>query len=174
MSKSTAIKYSLVGILLGMLFIAEQFNYLNFRTSEGLVAPTVIRQPFEDVPSIIEVRDLLEIVHALERYKADHWSYPISSAGTKGWDGIISDFGESREDWIRGLVPNYLDKLPRDPRMLDSGAQQYLYMSNGANYKLIVRRPSNCELVKLSYPSLVDPRRGCRAFGFWTDGAVRW
>ena len=159
---------------MGMLFIAERFNYLNFSSPKNLAAPTVIRQPFEEMPTITEVRDLLEIVYALERYKIDHWSYPVSSAGQKAWDGIKSDFGESRDDWIRGLVPKYLDKLPRDPRMLNNGTQQYLYMSNGANYKLIAFKPSNCELVKLSYPSLIDPKRDCQAFGFWTDRAVRW
>jgi hypothetical protein len=174
MKKSAAIKCLLIVILLGILFIAEKYNYLNFRPSEDLVTPTVIRQTFEEMPNITEVRDLLEIAYALERYKVDNWSYPISSVGNKGWDGIKSDFGESREDWIRGLVPTYIDRLPRDPRMLDNGIQQYLYMSNGANYKLIAFKPSNCHLVELSYPSLIDPKRGCQAFGFWSEGAVHW
>lgn len=174
MNKSTAIKYSLIGISIGMLFIAERFNYLNFSSPKDLTTPTVIRQSFEEEPSFLEVRHLLQLAYALERYKIDHWSYPISSNGSKAWDGIKSDFGESREDWIKGLVPKYIEVLPRDPRMLDNGTQQYLYMSNGANYKLIAYLPSNCELVKLSYPSLIDPKRGCQAFGFWTDGAVGW
>lgn len=174
MNKSMAIKYSLIGILIGMLFIAERFNYLSFSSPKDVAVPTVIRQSFEEEPSILEVRHLLQLAYALERYKGDHWSYPKSSNGNKAWDGIKSDFGESREDWIKGLVPQYIEELPRDPRMLDNGAQQYLYMSNGAHYKLIVYQPSNCEQVMLSYPSLIDPKRGCQAFGFWTDGAVRW
>lgn len=174
MNKSVVTICSVVGVLLGVLFIAEQFNFLNLRPLEDQVIPTVIREPFDEVPKFIEVRDLLEIAYALERYKRDHWSYPISSAGTKAWDGIKSNFGESREDWIRGLVPHYLDKLPRDPRMLDNGIQQYLYMSDGANYKLIAFKPSNCHLVKSSYPSLIDPKRGCQAYGFWSEGAASW
>ena len=174
MNKSTAIKYSLIGISIVMLFIAERFNYLTFGSTKNLVAPTVIRQSFGEEPTILEVRRLLKIAYALERYKIDHGSYPISSNGRKSWDGIKSDFGESQEGLASGLVPNYLDKLPRDPSVLGSGTQQYLYMSNGANYKLIIYQPSNCETVKLSYPSLIDPKRGCQAFGFWTDRAVRW
>jgi|SRR5690554_4719539 len=119
MNKSIRLKYSLIGTLLVALFIAEQSNYLSFRPSVGAVTPTVIRQSFEEVPSITEVRDLLAIVYALERYKIENWSYPVSSAGHKGWDGFISDDGKNRIDWIKGLVPKYLDKLPRDPRMLD-------------------------------------------------------
>lgn len=175
MKRSIMIKYLVMGISLGTLFIAEQLNYLNFRSSEDLVAPTVIRQSFDKAPDIIEVRDLLDIVYALERYKKDHRSYPISSAGTTGWDSVINRAGESRENWIKGLVPDYIEKLPRDPRLLDNSDQQYLYMSNGANYKLIAYNPSNCGAVKNSYPLLIDPkRRGCQAYGFWTKRASRW
>lgn len=175
MKRSIMIKYLVMGISLGMLFIAEQYNFLNFRPSKDLLVPSVIRQPFDEVPEIIEVRDLLEIAYALELYKRDHQSYPVSSTGAAGWDGIVNRAGESREDWIEGLVPDYLKKLPRDPRMLEDYEHQYLYMSNGANYKLIAYNPSNCDLVERSYPWLIDPKRkGCQAYGFWTNRASRW
>lgn|SRR5690606_23993069 len=164
--------------LFGGAFVAERNGLLSFRIPETTlqVAPNIAQQPLSEIEESIskEVSDLLTVVYALDRYKEDHGSYPISSSGGNGWDGIISAYGESREDWIQGLVPEYLDSLPRDPRMLDDGTRQYIYRSNGANYKLIVHKTDNCELIKGSYPSLVDPKRKCFAFGFWTKRASRW
>src|SRR5690606_35516523 len=121
-----------------------------------------------DINISVEVKDLLKLVYALDNYKQKNGIYPISSANGAKWDGVISSYGESRADWIRGLVPEYIDSLPQDPRMVDDGARQYIYKSNGANYKLIVHKADNCQLIKSSYPSLVDPVRDCFSFGFWT------
>lgn len=174
MNKSIAIKYHLIPMLLGIILIMGIINYLHFTLAKEMTIPTVIRQSFEEELNIVEVGDLLKIVYALNRYKIDHSSYPPSSNGIRAWDGFKSDFGESRIDWIRELAPTYINALPRDPRMLDNGKQQYLYMSNGANYKLIAYHPSNCEQVRKLYPSMIDPKRGCQAFGFWTDRAIDW
>lgn len=161
-----------------ILYVVESFGYLNFRPQVQTleVVPKVAQQPLSEInPNIsIEIRDLLEIVYALERYKMDNKSYPVSSSNGAQWDGIRSRYGESREDWIRGLVPEYIQKLPRDPRLLSDGGKQYIYSSNGASYKLIVHHPDNCDVIKAIYPSLVDPVRDCFAYGFWTEKFARW
>lgn len=166
-------------VLFVLVFFFEKKGCLNLRTPERdlLVAPNLAQHPLSEIdPSIsVEVGDLLKIVYALDRYKQDHRSYPISSSGGFRWDGIISSYGESRQDWITGLVPKYIDRLPRDRRMLDDGTRQYIYKSNGANYKLIVHRANtNCSLIKQTYPNLIDPKRDCFAFGFWTKRAANW
>lgn len=171
--------FILLMTLFCVAFAAEKNDLLNFRWSKNKVAiaPNLAQQPLAAIDTGIsgEINDLLSIVYALDRYKQDHGSYPVSSSGGTRWDGIISIYGESREDWIRGLVPKYLDSLPRDPRMLDDdGTRQYIYKSDGANYKLIVHRAANCQLIKSSYPSMVDPRRDCFSFGFWTKRASLW
>lgn len=177
MTKNKLFLYSMLMILLGGLFIFEQRDDLHVGANGAVeVAPQVVQQSLSEIsPDIsVEVDDLLQIVYALERYKLDHRIYPISSRAGKGWDGILSNYGDSRKDWVRGLVPDYIDRLPRDPRMLDDGTRQYMYISNGAHYKLVVLRATNCQLIKDSHPSLVDPVRTCSAFGFWTKGAERW
>lgn len=165
-------------ILLVALFYIEQNNTPDGRVSETIeeVSPTVVQKPLSRFGSDanIEVQDLVKIVYALERYKQDHQSYPVSSSNGQRWDGLLSAYGESREDWIRGLVPDYIEALPRDPRKLSDGRKQYIYKSNGANYKLIVHGATNCEEVKDRYPMLVDPARRCYSYGFWTKRASTW
>lgn len=118
--------------------------------------------------------DLSKIVIALEKYKIDHHQYPISSKKGNDWDGIYSKYGEGKENWIEGLVPTYIDSLPRDPRMHSSDVAQYMYKSNGANYKLIAHGANDCKEIKALYPSLIDPTRDCFAYGFWTPKARPW
>lgn len=121
-----------------------------------------------------EVKDLIAIIYALEKYKIDNSSYPLSSENGTAWDGFISSYGASGVDWIHGLVPTYIDSLPRDPRNLEDGTRQYLYFSNGANYKLIVHKPDNCENIEKKFPSMVDPIRECYSYGFWSAGGGGW
>lgn len=176
MSKYKVFFYIILIISIGVLFILEQYSYINLRSKSEEIIPKVAQQPLSEIPSdiTIEVSDLLKVVYALERYKLDHWSYPISSSGGVGWDGILSGHPDNTEDWIKGLAPEYIDSLPQNPRMLVDGTRQYKYRSNGVHYKLIVYRTDNCQLIKNSYPSLVDPLRDCFSYGFWTEGAARW
>ena len=119
------------------------------------------------------VSDLTLIAIALEKYKQKNRSYPISSTHRK-WDYAFDEGGEVNLYWIDGLAPDFLPSLPRDPRLNNIRDNQYLYRSDGANYKLIATLPEDCEYVKSKVPQMIDPRRGCKAYGFWTKGAVGW
>lgn len=161
--------------LLTILIRRPEYIYSNASVTLK-VTPPVMQQPLDNIPSNLtqEVNDLLAIVYALEHFKLDNGAYPISSQNGLGWDAVTSAYGESRDDWIKGLTPKYIKKLPRDPRMLNDGTRQYFYISNGAHYKLIVARSVNCAVVHASSPSLVDPVRHCSAYGFWTSKAAKW
>ena len=115
--------------------------------------------------------DLTRIKNALEKYYQKNYAYPSTSGR---WDGLYSAWGQSKADWIPGLVPYYLKDLPRDPRMHTDNTQQYIYNSNGADYKLISHQPEDCDSVKRMNPALADPTRNCWAYGFWTKGATSW
>lgn len=116
------------------------------------------------------MQDLQSIKSALERYFADHGKYPVS----EGWDGLLTKWGKSGKDWIPGLAPNYLPELPRDPRMSKNAGAQYIYKSNGRSYKLIAHTPEDCDQVKRIHPELIDPKRVCRAYGYWSNEAADW
>ncbi|MEY4669061.1 MAG: hypothetical protein RL518_1760 [Pseudomonadota bacterium] len=117
------------------------------------------------------ISDLRNLEVALMKYKHENGNFP---ATTGGWDGLHSSWGTSSENWIPGLAPKYIDKLPRDPRNNERGDEQYLYWSDGANYKLLAHNAPQADLVGNAYPEMYDPIRPGRAFGVWSsDGALR-
>lgn len=142
------------------------------KTIQGIDANVISKYP--------RLADLANIAIALEKYKQDHRSYPLSSGSDtewfkKNWDSAIDDSGELKSEWINGLAPKYLPYLPVDPRRDGLQWHQYIYKSDGANYKLVVLNPEDCFAVKQEAPDFIDLRRGeCKSYGFWTPRAVRW
>ena len=116
------------------------------------------------------LKDLKHINTALTAYHKKYGTYPKS----KGYDGFLTKWGESSEEWIKGLIPTYIHSLPRDPRKNHDNTQQYLYKSNGKDFKLISHYPEDCKTVKSEHPELIDPKRDCWAYGYWTEGAKDW
>jgi hypothetical protein len=114
--------------------------------------------------------DFQGIKRLLEQHRRDTGSYPI----THEFVGLYSGGPGETPAWIPGLAPSYTRVLPRDPRKDDDPAHQYLFNSDGKDYKLIVHNPEDCAAVKVIRPELVDPVRDCRAYGFWTKGARDW
>ncbi|MBF0481337.1 MAG: hypothetical protein HQK81_08600 [Desulfovibrionaceae bacterium] len=116
-------------------------------------------------------RSLWAIDRALAAYRARNGAYP---PGT-GPEGNFDKDMKFKEDWIAGLAPEYIDKLPRDPRVSDSKNDQYYYWSDGKDYKLVRHGvPDDCKFVKSRNPALVDPVRDCWAYGYWTPNAAKW
>lgn len=116
------------------------------------------------------LEDLNKLKKALEKYYSDNGEYPLS----KGFDGIYTNWGYSGNDWIKGLSPKYINELPIDPRNTKDASLQYLYKSNGKDYKLISHSPEDCQSVERRNKNFIDPSRKCGAYGFWTDGAKNW
>ncbi|MDX1293237.1 MAG: hypothetical protein R3265_10520 [Hyphomonas sp.] len=117
------------------------------------------------------VYDLVRITEALFEYEADHGAFPQST----NWDGYVSNWGRSGgELWIDGLAPDYIKALPRDRRQVLAPNQQYLYKSDGKDFKLLSHDPVDCNMISKVEPGLIDPKRSCKAIGFWTQGAKAW
>lgn len=117
------------------------------------------------------LRDLAEIRDALEKYHQAKGSYPLS----QGFDGLYSIWGRSAADWIPGLAPTFIKKLPRDPELSQEKTPQYIYRSNGSGYKLLAHgADASCRIASRLNPELLDPLRKCFAFGYWSEGAQGW
>lgn len=149
----------------------------NFRTKVGAVLQDSLIN-FHRMLAVIErweppvrVQHLTSIRDALTAYHQVHGRYPES---TSGWDGRYSNWGHSTPTWINGLVPEYLPELPRDPRNHSDPSQQYLYHSDGQNFKLIAHGAEDSEQVTLHAPDLGDPVRPGWAYGFWTPAGASW
>lgn len=115
--------------------------------------------------------DMLALKAALQKYYEVNKSYPKSSGG---FDGVLTSFGESKADWIPGLAPGYIKKLPSDPRNSKDPSAQYYYKSDGVDFKLIAHSALGLDEVTKNTPELVDPRRPSWAYGSWSEGAKDW
>lgn len=123
------------------------------------------------------LHDLARIRDGLEQYRAAHGQYPraLEWSGLYGsLDGAGGGLQTERTEWIPGLVPTYISALPRDPRRNDIPQEQYLYRSDGAQYKLISHGIADCYMMHRRQPARLDPARLCYAYGWWTEGASSW
>lgn len=124
--------------------------------------------------------DLDAIRKALEMYYQDEDHYPITGTQFNSYYGCPGGPGQG-DNWILGLAPNYILKLPRDPRNSTGCFYDYNYRSDdGTDYKLISRNPENCKWIVSKSPNLIDNKNGgCDqiepdAIGYWTPGAINW
>lgn len=134
----------------------SNFVYLMKQFDCSIVYPEGIAKNF---------KDLQRVNNALQAYKEKYHCYPKS----KGFQGVTSQWGATKGDiWIDGLVPDFIDKLPQGNK------KEFLYCSNGKDYKLLLHAPDNVELLFELYPTYRDPVRSTYALGFWTKNASSW
>jgi hypothetical protein len=114
------------------------------------------------------VSDLVTLNDAIKAFHKKHGAYPRAD-GLKG-------YLERGKAWIPGLSPDFIAELPRDPaRSDDPSGPQYLYASNGTDYKLLAHSVAlaggtNVEVLGVRIDASRNPTWEKASFGFWTDG----
>ena len=111
-------------------------------------------------PNRIRLADLENIRNAIELYKIEHGNYPIAE--------YSQPVDENDTTWIPGLVPRYLDELPVDPMNSNEVSHQYLYHSDGFDYKIIAHGADDVFYNAIEYPNIIDPIRPVFAYGYWS------
>lgn len=91
---------------------------------------------------------LKEVQLAIEQYKAQVGSYPLAGCGattaqfagpgTASASGLISCASGNTNFYITGLAPNYIVKLPFDPKFEFVANKGFYYRSDGVSYKLML------------------------------------
>jgi hypothetical protein len=113
------------------------------------------------------VSDLVSINDALKTYHAKHGKYPMAEK--------LGGYLDRGKNWIPGLSPEFMAELPRDPAMSnDKAGPQYLYASNGLDYKLVAQGVSlvggtNVEVLGVKFDPSKNNTMEKAAFGFWTE-----
>lgn len=136
------------------------------QTPEQAAAPAAEIQAVD--PTAQRVADLVQLNGLIQQYHATNGSYPISN----GMQGYATNWGGSLgARWI----PELGQDLPRDPNRGETGTDpQYLYSSDGINYKLIAHASGDCSPNIQMNGIQIDPSRqdanGCWAYGFWSEG----
>lgn len=114
--------------------------------------------------------DLEAMRQALAAYHATFGRYPA----TPGFAGAVDAAGAPVPDWLPGLAGTFVAELPRDPARSHDPNKQYLYHSDGTDYKLIAHGSGDCAMARKAHPEMVDPARNCWAYGYWTPAARTW
>lgn len=109
------------------------------------------------------IQDLVTINDALKACLA-------KTGGVPKADGLAGA-NERGAGWIPGLSPDFLPELPLDP--MHSATTQYVYVSDGANYKLLAQGVSlvgsmNVEVLGIKIDPTRNPTQQNASFGFWT------
>ncbi len=142
----------------------------------GVVAPRFMERG-KDAMNNRRGQDLSSVQRALEMYFADNGSYPTST----NWQGDAPNFGGLAYDqsgYIPGLVPQYIDVLPRDPNSSYPETNRgYLYRSNGTDYKVLAFNTPTVfgnDLSVNKYAKFFDPRRPNGSWMVSSPGALNW
>lgn len=117
------------------------------------------------------VSDIKSLQLALQLYHDYYGQYPTSGGN---WDGLYTCWGDASADWIPGITPDFIRTLPRSPNNSTACDGNYIYNSNGTDYKLIWHLPLDCVRVVAKNPDFQDPARICWAYGVHTPGAAAW
>lgn len=123
----------------------------------------------------VRVENLRILQTALELYYADYGAYPNTS---------LVKYGECSgypDNYIPGLSPKYIAKLPSDPSLNCGGiTHSWFYQSDGINYKLITH-PELGIIRSVTDPASDNGNDPCKLDGspafhyaVWTPGAVCW
>lgn len=119
-------------ITIAIIGILSAVVYANFGTA---------REQTRDKVRLVAIKDLQL---AIELYKAQNGRYPVKGCGsTSAWVGPGPQTGTAAScaDYIVGLVPDYIDKLPTDPKSESISDLGFLYGSDAAGtwYKVLVK-----------------------------------
>jgi hypothetical protein len=151
---------------LNLLEAMNESKLINLSVSEK---DEVSERSSQDSSFNKRLSDINIVKSALSGFYSTNKRYPVSA----GWDGVYSNWGASTPDYIKELVPEFLETLPVDPRKSKNGGKNYLYYSDGKDFKFLVHGAPNYDLSRVD-KALIDPKRSDRAYGIWSEGGEKW
>lgn len=130
--------------------VSKNYNYSGFTLIELMVAMTIVAV-LATIGLVIysstqksgrmskRIGDLKGISTALESYKAANAKYPDTA---NAWRGLCASYNGggayTNQNYIPGLVPNFMPVLPTDPHTDAATDLCYLYRSYNDEYKLTI------------------------------------
>lgn len=120
--------------------------------------------------------EMFQIAAALAAYHRDHGHYPTATALTPGSLPVHSILanGDIAPPRVLGDVPDLFPAyMPRpDTMRIRHRAPNYLYFSDGVDFKLVYSGASDLPYATQAHPGLIDSRNN--GYGVWTSGARNW
>ena len=122
------------------------------------------------------VRFARTLTEGLEQYHTERGEFPVRPE----FAPLVGNTREALKAWLPELPENTLQKLPHTFANNDNGFGQWLYRSDGRDFKLIYFHPSPGEAKAASRycRGWLDPERASLhsvgAYGIWSRGATSW
>ena len=119
--------------------------------------------------------DLASINKAIHMFYIDTGAYPNPTSPWRGYYG----YGGHGANLLSDLIPKYISSMPVPKQV--STTSDYLYRSDGINYKLIAFDSGGstgtgyaklCSIAVTANSRLQDPSRNCWAWGYWSNGGA--
>lgn len=144
---------------------------------------TAVSTNFADIEVDRRVREMHDLLTAIFNYRKNFGYFPrldserdeklVSLSGhvIKTFGGTFFTGAPDVIGDIPGLFPTYMVRPNAMNRSRDNDSY-YIYLSDGADFKLVYVDAGGMAYAKQAHPFLVDKVRG--GYGFWTDGAIDW
>lgn len=126
-----------VMVVISIISILTAVLYVNFSAAR------------ENSRDSVRQTDLKQLQLAVELYKAQNGEYPASGCGAAantyygpgpgGSLGVSGNYASCNNDWIDGLVPEFISELPSDPTSELEAGRGFYYRSDGYSYKILVK-----------------------------------
>lgn len=148
----------------------------------SIVAPNII-DAIARARNASRMAALSTLETALVQYKEDNGQFPYAWPTYHGVGIIYGSYGyEGANGYIPNLTPKYIRRLPADPMIgrynpaVFWNNQGYLYLSDGANFKLLSFCAPENPGSHYSDPSFqfYDPTRPLSAWATYSSGARDW
>lgn len=115
--------------------------------------------------------DLVRINEAITVFHAENGRYPLGDGVTTSGSNCVT--GTSSFMSSAGLVPSYINPMPKVVSGGNGSYYAYCWRNNGEEYKLIrlVSSPNTLPAVEANDKSItIDPTRSTRGWGYWSPG----
>ncbi|KMY86511.1 hypothetical protein BUMB_03723c [Candidatus Paraburkholderia calva] len=137
---------------------------------------TSIELAYERIVAEQRVHEMYDIAKQLAQYRLEHGSYPTVLPPSSNGAPMHQLQGERAvPPDVRGDIPGLFSEANPTPESMQPyipGQPNFLYLSDGNDYKLVYDNPPDMAYAKQAHPALIDPVR--TAYGVWTLGARSW
>jgi hypothetical protein len=119
--------------------------------------------------------EMFGIAVALAAYRRDHGCYPTQTAtACEPPQHALFENGEAEPRAIVGDIPGIFPAYIARPEKMrhNVSGPNYLYFSDGVDYKLVYADASDLPYAMQAHPALIDPKN--HGYGVWTSGARNW
>jgi prepilin-type N-terminal cleavage/methylation domain-containing protein len=138
----------------------------------GILVP-VLEEELRSASDSRRATDLKTLQATLESYYRVNYAFPTTGGAWQGDAPNYGSFGYDAAGYIPGIVPDYIQALPKDPSSAfpDGADGGYMYRSDGLDFKFVINLSPEFYIHGNPY---FDPARPATAWQVSSPGGYNW